>query len=180
MTGGKPSAFACLAVSMKYANEISKEVLWEHLSVRFSKSAWLPEVLTLWFSFSEETVFLAPSAEGLWEMRPEWVQGVLSIFWLHFSCSQVSGTCKWKTCWGSTWLISNFCSVPLPHWPLNYLLLRPGLRGSRWEAGGSLQYGWHGVSLPTAGPLAPPWRLWQSTAGWPGSLGSEWEKLVLY
>lgn len=49
MTRGKRPTFACLAVYMKYANEIPKEALWEHFCVHFSKYAWLPEVLTLWF-----------------------------------------------------------------------------------------------------------------------------------
>lgn len=112
----------CLAVYMKYANDISKEVLWEHFTSRFSKYAWLPEVLTLWFfPFLRRYFFSCWSAESLWKMRPEWIKCFLSTFWLHFSRSQVSGTCKWKTCWGSTWLISNFCLVPLTHWPLNYL-----------------------------------------------------------
>lgn len=37
LAGSKHGTFACLAVYVKYANEISKEVLWEHFSPRFSK-----------------------------------------------------------------------------------------------------------------------------------------------
>lgn len=43
---GRLCTGACLAVSMKHADEISKEVLWEHFGLHFSKHARLPEVLT--------------------------------------------------------------------------------------------------------------------------------------
>ena len=115
VTGGGWCTFACLAVSMKYANDISKEALWEHFSWHFSKYTWLPEVLTVWlFPFLRRQFCSCWSADSLWKMRPERVPCSLSLLWLHFSRSQVSGTCKWKARWGSTWLISDLCSVP-PH-----------------------------------------------------------------
>lgn len=110
------------------------------------------KVLTLWFlPFQRRQFYSRWSAESLWKMRPEWGNCFLFIFWLHSSCSQVSGTCKWKTCWGSTWLISNFCLVPLSHWPLNYLLACLGCVAAA-ERGGwrSIQYGWHVPCFPTA------------------------------
>lgn len=72
------------------------------------------------------------------------------FFWSHFSSSHVSGTREWKTCWGSTRLISDLCLVPLTHWPLNYLLSRLCCATTTGRQGRSLQYGWHVPCFPTA------------------------------
>lgn len=58
LTGGGPCTFAGVAVSMKYANEISKEVPWEHFSWRFRNTLNCQRCSRCGFSLSEETVLL--------------------------------------------------------------------------------------------------------------------------
>lgn len=172
---------ACLAVSMKYANELPKEVLGEHLSSRLSKSPWLPEVLTLWFfpvcgdSFSRAGL---PRARERWGLRESNAFFLFSafIFLVHKSVAPANGRLAEVA---AGWLAA-------PAWCLSHSdrWITSSHAWAAWPAPsrrpGSTQYGWHVLCFPTACHMEPAWRLWQSTAGWPGSLGSEREKLVLY
>lgn len=96
VTWGWLCTFACLAVCMKYANEIFKEVLWEHFSSRFSKYTWLPEVLMLWFfpfrgySFSRAGLLRVCERWGLSESNAFFIFSGY-IFLVHKSVTPANG-----------------------------------------------------------------------------------------
>lgn len=83
---------------------------------------------------SRETVFLEPIREG-WGLRESGARFLVTFLLL--------------ACWGSTWLRSDFCSAPLTHWPLNYLLSRLRHAATTGRQGRSLQYGWHVPCFPS-------------------------------
>lgn len=114
--------FACLAVCMKYANEISQEVLWEHFSWHFSKYTWLPEVLTLWFfpfwgdSFSPAGLLRVCERWGLSESNAFFLFSGY-IFLVHKSVAPANGRLAEVA---PGWLAAS-ALVPLAHWPFSYL-----------------------------------------------------------
>lgn len=143
--------FACLAVYMKYANEIPKEVLGERFSSRLSKSTWLPEVLTLWFfpvcgdSFSRAGLPRVCERWGLSESNAFFLFSAF-IFLVHKSVAPANGRLAevapgwlaapaWSLSHSDRWITSSHAWAA---WPA------PSRRQ------GSTQYGWHVLCFPTA------------------------------
>lgn len=150
VTGGRLCTFAHLAVCTQHGREISEEGLWDHFSWHFSKCAWLPEVLTLWFCpCSEETVFFVQIC-GECVKDEAWVSPGPSFYSLVlFFLFTRQWHLQMEACWDSTWLMSSLGFVPLACWPLSSHLSRQG----PWPPRGhqrSLQSGLCGPCFPTA------------------------------
>lgn len=142
----RKSARACLrALCMKHANSISEEVWWRCWSLHFSKPLWLPVVLTMWAFLPFFRDSFPESIHEGWGLRES--GACFLVTFLLFACQW---HLQWKTCWGSTWLRSDVCSVPLTHWLLNYLLSCLHCAATTGRQGRSLQYGWHVPCFPTA------------------------------
>lgn len=124
-----------LAVCMKQADSISEEGWWGWQSLHGSNPPRSPVVLTM-------RVFSSSSRDGFPGACPGF-PGPISL-----ARTSVSSTCEWKTCWGSTRLISDLCLVPLTHWPLNYLLSGLCCATTTGRQGRSLQCGWHVPCFP--------------------------------
>lgn len=105
-------------------------------------------------------------------------QIILFNFPLAVFLAQVNVNCKEKVRWDMTlrWLVR--FTLLLKHWPLpsHYIIGVFML----WRQLGSIRYGWHVMCFSCSVTCRPLYGLWQTAAVWPGSLGSEWEKLVLY